>query len=144
MITLNQLKHTLVNWFKSHGQINDVYYLTDFDFNSERHIKYRGVNITYQESNLQGDFINHLYTVVIADLVEFDNPEMQDEIHSDSLQIAEDFFAWLQTQYDFDFTITSSVQPFIDDTADRAVGVSFTIELAVARDNNVCQIPSDN
>lgn len=144
MKTLNELKQIIKGYFESHAQINSVYYCDDFDFNAERSIQYPVVNIEYLNSNINDKLMNHIFKVVIADITEADNTEMEDNIHSDSLMIAEDFYTYLQNQEGIIFTKTSSINKFTDDTADRASGIVFTVTLSVIRPQNRCNAPLKN
>lgn len=142
MLTLNQIKIILKDWFNNHALINSVYYCDDFDFNSERSIDYPVANIEYLNSDITGKMINHNYKVVIGDLTKADDSEMEDNIHSDSLQVAEDFFTFLQNYEGFSFDKSSSINKFTDDTADRASGIVFTFSLSLVRSQNRCDVPT--
>jgi hypothetical protein len=141
-MTLNNFKSLLKTWFQNHAQINSVYYCDDFDFNAERSIDYPTVNIEYLNSAINDKEMNHIFKIVIADITKPDDTEMEDNIISDSLQIAEDFFTYLQNAEGFRFNKTSSLQKFVDDTADRAAGIVFTITLSVIRPQNWCNTPT--
>jgi hypothetical protein len=143
MMTLNQIKNVLVTWFENHGQITSVYYCDDFDFNAERNIRYKTVNIEYLNSAISNTTTNHNYKFVIADLVIGDSNDQQDEIHSDCLSIAEDFFTYLQNQDDeeFFFNLSSSITPFKNDTGDRTAGIVFTLQISTIRRQNICDKP---
>lgn len=141
-MTLNQIKRVLVDWFENHGQITSVYYCDDFDFNAERNIRYKTVNIEYLNSSISDNLTNHNYKFVIADYVIGDSNEQQDEIHSDCLQIAEDFFTFLQNYEDgFFFNKSSSITPFKNDTGDRTAGVVFNLAISTLRPQNWCNTP---
>ena len=142
MLTLNQIKKIIKDYFNAHASINSVYYLSDFDFNAERSIDYPTVNVEYLNSNITNKMMNHSYKVVIGDLCEIDNTEMEDEIHSDCLQIAEDFYTFLQNYEGLYFNKTSSINKFTDDTGDLTSGIVFTITLSVVRPQNWCSTPT--
>jgi hypothetical protein len=144
MKTLNEIKILLKAWFNNHALINSVYYCDDWDFNSERSINYPVVNLEYLNSNINNTTINHNYKVVIADVVEANNTEMEDNIHSDSLQVAEDFYTYLQNLEGITFNRVSTINKFTDDTGDRASGIIFTITIAVIRPQNRCSAPTSN
>lgn len=142
MKTLNELKTILKSYFNSHAIINSVYYEDDFDFNAERSIDYPVANIEYLNSNISNKTMNHNFKIVLADITEPENNEMEDNIHSDTLQIAEDFFTYLQNAEGFSFDKSSSINKFTDDTADRAAGIVFTIQISVIRPQNRCNTPT--
>lgn len=142
MLTLNQIKHTLIAWFNNHAQINNVTYESDFDFNAERNLIYPVVNIEYKYSNTSDKLINHLYLITIADLTDPNILGHDDEILNDTTLIAEDFLAWLQSQEEgLIFSKSSSIQPFYSDTHDRVSGITLGVTISVIRSQNTCQIP---
>ncbi len=141
MITLNQIKNILLDYFKSHAMIEEVCYENDFDFNSERRIKYRVVNIEYLNSSINNKLVSHNYKFVIADLAEFDNKEIKDNILSDCVQIAEDFYTFIYEHPQIIFNRISTINPFEDDTKDSATGVIFTVSLSAIRSQNICDTP---
>ena len=143
MLTLNQLKLILKDFFESHGMINSVYYFDDFDFAAERNISYPVANISYLNSNMSTKTLNHNFKVVIADICQPDNNDMQDNIHSDSLQVAEDFFTFLQNYEGFNLKRTTSINKFNDSNGDRTSGIVFTITLEVIRPMNWCNKPTN-
>lgn len=59
------------------------------------------------------------------------NPDIQlvdvegheDEVISDAVSIANDFFTFLEENDDFTFVMNSNIQPFTDDTGDRFSGL---------------------
>lgn len=142
MLTLNQIKYKLIEFFNSHAQINQVVYSDDFDFNAERNLNYSLVNIEYLDSNISNRLMNHRFKFVIADLLNTEIEGHSDEIVSDCLQIAEDFFAWLYDQPEWSFNKSSSIQKFADDTSDRTSGVVFIVTLGVIRKQNSCEAPT--
>lgn len=141
MLTLNQVKKILKDYFEGHAQINDVIYGNDIEFNAERQINYPACNIEYLNSDVSGKLLNYNYNIVIADICEPDNDEMQDNIISDSLQIAEDFISYLEYTEGLIYNGSSSLEPFIDDTGDRTTGVSFTLSIGTIRNQNWCNKP---
>ncbi len=141
MLTLIQITNKLQNFFETHAQINTVKVESDFDFNAESALIYPVVNLAYIDSNIANKAMNHRIEVTIADLVNKEIEQHDLQIESDALLIAEDFFAWLQEQMDFDFQKSTSIQPFADNAADRTSGVVFTITLQTIRPQNTCQIP---
>jgi hypothetical protein len=139
MLTLNQIKILLTDFFNSHNMINSVYYMDDFDFNAESSIDYPVVNIEYLNSAITDKVFNHNFKIVIGDITVPDNYEMEDMVHSDTLQIAEDFFTFLQNYNgNLIFDRASSIQKFVDDTGDRICGIVFTIRLGTIRAQNTC------
>lgn len=141
MITLNQIKSKLVTFFKNHAQVNTVFYGDNYNFAAENAIVYPAANIEYLQSNLADRKIVHNYKVTICDLDNQNLNQYQDEIFSDCMQIADDFFSYLYTEYDFEFTKSTSIQNFVDNNRDRTAGLVFTVALAVIRPQNECVTP---
>ena len=142
MQTLNSLKQILIAFFEQHKQIKAVKYEDDFNFNAERALEYPVCNIEYAESNLTNKKLAHTYKIILGDLVDVNIEGHEDEIYSDLMLIAEDFFAWLQYQEGFEFIKSSSIQKFSDDTSDRVSGFTFRITLSLIRTANICIIPT--
>ena len=141
MVTLNQIKYKLIDFFKKHKQINHVSYSESFDFSAERNLSYPAVNIEYMQSSMQGKKMIHSFNIVIGDLIDADNGRTDDEIYSDALQITEDFFTYLNEDYSFELSKNSSIQKFADSNGDRVSGVTFTVSLIAMRHQNKCIIP---
>lgn len=58
------------------------------------------------------------------------------------LQIAEDFFTFLQNKEGWTFEQSLNIQKFLDDTSDRTSGIVFRISLEVIRPQNKCSTPT--
>ncbi|MBN9295384.1 MAG: hypothetical protein J0I41_00165 [Filimonas sp.] len=141
MITLNQIKYKLIDFFKNHKQVNEVSYTDDFSFAANRELIYPVVNIEYLEANVQDKKINHSYNMIIGDLIDAANTQSEDEVISDAMQIAEDFFAWLWEQKEFVFMKNTNIQKFSDDNGGRVSGITFRIALSILRNQNICNTP---
>jgi hypothetical protein len=79
--------------------------------------------------------------VVLGDLTDENVEDIDDEIFSDMVLIAEDFFSWLQEEDGFTSRKSSNIQKFIDDTHDRVSGLVVRIDLSVVSSQNECAIP---
>jgi hypothetical protein len=90
---------------------------------------------------MSGKLTTHSYNIVLADLYDTNIKGHADEIHSDMLLIAEDFFSWAQEEDGFIFTKAANIQKFIDDADDRTAGLSLKIQIATMRSQNICAIP---
>lgn len=141
MLTLNQVKVLLKDYFESHAQLKSVFYQNDFDYNGERSIDYPSANIQYINSDVTGKLLNYNYNIVISDITQPENTEMEDNVISDALQIAEDFLSYLEYTEGFIFNGSSSLEPFVDDTGDRTSGISFTVSIGTIRNQNWCNKP---
>jgi hypothetical protein len=142
MLTLNQIKNRLISFFEGHAQIHTVKYETDFEFNAEGELIYPVANIEYLESNVQNKTVSHSFLVTLGDLTDANVKGLDDEIISDMLLVAEDFYTFLQYSEGFDFNKTVYIQKFLDDTHDRVSGITFTINLSVVRSQNDCATPT--
>lgn len=131
----------MIDFFKAHKQINDVCYGDKRDFNANRNLTYPAINIEYMESNTNGKKLTHIMNMTLADLADENIEGIEDEIYSDMLLVAEDFFAWAQEQEGFDFNKSVNIQKFVDDMGDRTSGINFKVQLSTIRSQNVCAIP---
>lgn len=142
MITLNKIKTILKTWFEGHKQVRHFYWGDVYDYSAETGKEYVSVNTEYIDTNLNGKFLNHSYRISIGDLIDPNVPEQEHEIISDCMNIATDFFAYMELMEEFTLLTNSNVQPFSDSTGDRISGVAFTIVLQVHRQANECAIPN--
>lgn len=143
MKTLNEIKIILKDWFNNHAMINSVYYEDAFDYEAESSIDYPSVNLEFLESNIDDRVINYQIQVTISDITKPDNNEMEDNIHSDSIQVAEDFITFLETQEDkYWFNGVTSFNKFTDDSGDRASGIVFIVTISTIRRLNKCATPT--
>lgn len=141
-MTLNNFKNILLSWFNNHAMINSVIYCDDWDFNAERNILYPVVNIEFLSSSITGKQQDYNFKIVIADITKPDDTTQEDNVHSDALQIAEDFFAYAANTEGFFFNQTSRLNKFTDDNGDRTSGIVFTITLSSIRPINLCNTPT--
>lgn len=141
MLTLNQLKNKLVEFFNAHRQLNTVCYGDDFDFNAERSLVYPVCNIEYTDSIMADKFTTHNYLITLSDLYDPNIKGHSDEIQSDMMGIGEDFFRWASESYDFEFIKSVRTKKFVDDADDRTSGISFNVQISVVRGTGVCAIP---
>ena len=142
MLSLNQIKYQLIGFFDNHAMLNTTKYEDDFNFNAERHLVYPICNIEYLSSTVSGKETKHNFKIVLGDLADANIIGQADEIQSDMLLIAEDFFSWAQEFEGFNFQKSVNIQKFIDDMNDRVSGIVFQIQLAVIRSQNICAIPT--
>jgi len=133
-MTLNEIIVALKAYFNNHSFINTVNVtMDDSDFNAVNDIVYPIVNIQYLDTDVSDISLSHNFKIAIGDLTN-PNVELIDiEIISDSIQVADDFFGWLDNQYDFDWNKNTSLQPFSDSNVDRISGVVFQITVSVNR-----------
>ncbi len=142
MITLNKIKTILKDWFENHKQVHHFYYGDVYGYAAIPDKDYVSVNAEFLESNLSGKFMNHSYRISIGDLVDVNIEGHEDEAISDCMNIAGDFFSYLDLVEEFTLLMNSNVQPFSDDTGDRISGVVFRIVLQAHRKANECSTPN--
>jgi len=145
-MNLNTIINSIKGYFTNHAMVNGANVtLDDDDFNALVDLSYPVVNIQYIDTDVSNNLLTHNFKIVIGDLT---NPNIQAidfEIYSDCIQISEDFFGWLDTIYDFDWSKSTNLQPFTDSNTDRVSGIVFTISLAVRRAvNQDCVAPHKN
>lgn len=137
-MSLNQVLEAIKAYFKAHPLISQVNITIDDDsFNALTGLTYPVVNLQYVDSDAVADRFQHNFKVIIADLT---NPNVEGidfEIYSDSLQIAGDFFHWLEDNYSFDAIRTTNFQPFTDSNVDRITGVVFNLGIFTWLNKNI-------
>lgn len=142
MKTLNQVRNIIKGFFEGHALVNSVHTLQDFDFAAERNLEYKVVNIEYIDTSNNTNVFTHNFTITIADRTLQDSPVMEDDVVSDSIEIAEDFITWMErTQFKFGIT-TNNLKPFYDTNGDRVAGIVFNVGIDVIRKKNYCDVPS--
>lgn len=142
MKTLNQVRNIIKGFFDNHALVNGVYTLQDFDFAAERNLEYKVVNIEYIDTSINTNVYTHNFTITIADITLQDSPVMEDDVVSDSIEIAEDFITWMErTQFQLGIT-TNNLKPFYDTNGDRVCGIVFNTGIDVIRKKNYCDVPA--
>ena len=140
-MTLNQIRTQLIEFFNDHAQVNSVIWMDEDDFIAQRDTTYPVVNMEWLDTSLSDRFLQHRFRVLIGDLYNPNVTGIEDEIYSDCVQIAGDFWSWLQENMDFNFQSSSNIQKFTDDTGDRISGITFTITISVPNNWDECAIP---
>ena len=129
-MTLNQVLDAINSYFNTHPLIKQVSLtIDDDDFNAVTAKEYPIVNIQYVDTDAVADRFQHNLKIIIADLT---NPNVEGidfEIYSDALQIAGDFFKFLEFNFTIDAVRTTNFQPFQDSTVDRISGVVFNLSV---------------
>lgn len=142
MITLNQIKKLLKEWFMAHPQVRHFYWGDLSGYNAVRDKEFFSVNIEYLDTNLNQKTMSHSYRISIGDMVDSNQPDQEDEVISDAMLIAADFFAQFELMEEFTIQRSTNIQPFSETTNDRIAGVVFRVVLNVPRKANECGIPS--
>lgn len=140
MLTLNQIRKELTNWFEQHAQIRTVVSLDDWEEQANRDTQYPLANVEHVLSAIDDKFMNYSFQIKVVSLTG-DNVDLQHEAISDATLIADDFFSYLQEAPGWVFRRSSTLDNVIDQGADRYSGVKFRIILGVMRSHNTCIIP---
>lgn len=142
-MTLNKIIDELKVYFESHLMINYVVVTNDDDdFNALSDISYPVVNIQYLDTIVTSTLLTHNFKIIIGDLT---NPNIQlidYNIYSDCIQIADDFFGWLENNFSYDWDKNTTIDNFTDSNVDRVSGIVFPLSLSVRRGiNSDCIAP---
>ena len=143
MLTLNQIKQRLIDFYENHIQVNTVVYADDFDFAAYSHILYKVVHIQPVNSIIKGYEILHLFKIMIADMQDPNLQSSEDDIFSDCELIANDFLTFFGDDDYEDFLMDTDTiyQRFSESGTDRTSGVVFTAKVRQTREINPCTIP---
>lgn len=141
MLTLNQIKKILQDWFLNHKQVRHFFWGNVQDYISVSNKEYTSINAEFISSNYSDKFLNHSFRIAIGDLINPNYPEQETEVISDSLSIANDFISHFEQMEGFIFQKSGSIQPFTDSDGDRISGIVFVFVLQVPRRANDCQTP---
>ncbi|GEM_PF-3204712 len=82
--------------------------------------------------------MDHSCRISIGDRADGNVGGHEDEIISDAVSIANDFFTFREEFDDFTIIMNTNVQPFTDGSNDRLSGVVFRVILSVPRLANEC------
>ena len=147
MLTINQVKQYLISFFNNHLQINTVVYDSDFNFNAEDDILYKVAQIQPVDP-VQTSYNEVIYSfkVVIADIINPNNHDSENDIQSDCISIANDFISYFGDEdfQDFYFDKGISIQTFTEKNGDRIAGCVFAFGVRQTRLFNPCSIPLAN
>lgn len=143
MLTLNQIKQRLIDFFENHVQVNTVVYADDFDFAAYPDILYKVAHIQFVNSLTKGKVIIHQFKIMVADMEDPQNQDSEDDIISDCELIANDFLTFFgDDDYpDFFMDTDTTYQRFSESGTDRTAGVVFTCKVRQVREINPCTIP---
>ena len=144
MLTLNQLRKYLVDFFESHYQINTVVYADDFDFSAKADVLYKVAHIQPVDPVvINSNEILNRFKITIGDIEDPNNPDSENEIWSDCISITNDFVSYFGNDDFEDFYIdkTINIQRFSESNTDRVAGVVFAFNIRQTRLNNPCTLP---
>lgn len=166
MSSWNQIKTDLLTFAKSHKQVSSfgtgdpLLIGTDNVVNLKTpdrdRIVYPLVFLTVEPSNIASRVLNLNVTLYVMDRVESDRninaqdadstdfmQDKEDEVISDTLQIAQDFIAYIIDNPDLDYQLNEnvSVNPFFESRDDLVAGWSASLIFEIPYSRNVCQIP---
>lgn len=143
MLTLNQIKKLLQDWFLNHKQVRHFFWGNVQDYIAVSNKEYTSINAEFINSSYSDKFLNHSFRIAIGDLINPNHPEQETEVISDSMSIANDFISHFEQMEGFIFQKSGSIQPFTDSDGDRISGIVFVFVLQIPRRANDCQTPTN-
>lgn len=147
MLTLNQIKEYLIQFFNNHWQINTVVYADDFDFSAKADVQYKVAHIQpVDPSSVNANEITYKFKIAIGDIEDPNNMDSENDIWSDCISIANDFITYFGNDDFEDFFIDKNItiQKFSEGNTDRVAGVVFAFGVRQERLNNPCTLPLIN
>jgi hypothetical protein len=147
MLTLNQVKEYLIQFFNGHKQINTVVFANNFNFSAKADVLYRVAHIeNIDPATVNNNEIIYKFKIAIGDIEDPNNQDSENEIWSDCIQIANDFITYFGNDDFEDFFIDKNItiQKFSEGNTDRVAGVVFAFGVRQERLNNPCTLPMIN
>lgn len=141
MLTLNQIKKRIMGFLQSHAQVNEVFWGDDFELSAERDLRYPVAAVEFVNAAMSGKKLLYSLKFFLGDISDPNVQDIDDEIASDMILVAEDLLSWLEEQQGFEVQQNVNIQKTIDEFGDRVSGIVFVITLAVVRSKNDCAIP---
>ncbi len=129
-------------FFNSHNLINTTKSGNQFNFNCLSRVVYPIAHIEYlRQSTTPGD-IAQSYLVTIADILDPNLEDSEEDIYSDTAEICQDALAYFGNQ-DIGYTINETVQveKFNNGLKDKVAGSTFVLTFYETREANICIIP---
>jgi len=143
MITINQYKKLIEDFFKQHYQINTVVTGNEFDFNADSDIVYPVAHIEYITQNIRTTTITNQFLVTIADLFDPNLPTSELDIYNDCNLIAADCLDYFSNQIEEQYEVQENVsfQKFTNGNVDRVAGCVFSLNFDQFRVADASIIP---
>ncbi|WP_316841364.1 hypothetical protein [Pedobacter gandavensis] len=142
-MNLNQVSFIINDFFDSHLQVNTIMNGNAKDFIAKRDKEYFAVNYEFINSGINGKIMNFNFSITIGDLLN-EAHDNENNIFSDCLTIAEDFYTYMADVNGVIFNKSSNIQKFEDGDGDRISGITFNIQLGVIRSQNICVLPLES
>jgi|GEM_PF-2436462 len=146
MITINQYKKLIEDFFKQHYQINTVVTCNEFDFNADSDIVYPVAHIEYITQNIRTTTITNQFLVTIADLFDPNLPGSELDIYNDTSLIAADCLDYFSNQIEEQYEVHENVsfQKFTNGNVDRVAGCVFSLNFDQFRVADASIIPVES
>ena len=143
--TYNQVISTFADICSKHKQVNSFYSLQTWEFETKENV-YPAVLLIPLPSVIQQGQTVLSFELHVMDLLNKDSSNLN-EIHSDTLQIANDIIAEIaDDEDDYGFVLNTdsiSVVPFEESLDDRVAGWVCTLDIQIANGLNNCNTPID-
>lgn len=139
-MTLKETTKILTTFFDSHALVNSV---TQYDikrFINDRAKEYLVANIYFLDSAISGKVRTDSFQITLADLLT-PTSSNEFEIYNNCLEIAEDFFTFLQYHPEFTFNKSANSQKFSEEDGDLISGITFKISIQTIRPQSSCSTP---
>lgn len=130
-------------FFQSHQQINTVKTGNQFNFNADSNIVYPVSHIEYLGSNTTDSARVYSFFITIADIFDPNLEEHEEDIYSDTTDIANDVIDWFSSQIQTEYTLQENVRinKFNNGHTDKVCGVQINLVFTEFRTVDACIIP---
>jgi hypothetical protein len=130
-------------FFKTHAQINTVKSGNQFYFNAMSKIVYPISHIEYLGQLTSPGKIVFNFLVTLADIQDPNQEDSEEDIYSDTAEIANDAIAYFGNQIGVDYTLLESanIEKFNNGLKDRVCGSTFILAFQEDRLAQDCAIP---
>lgn len=143
--TYNQVIKAFSDICDNHKQINSFYSLQTWEFQTKENV-YPAVLLIPLPSTIQQGMTILSFELHVMDLLNKDSSNLN-EIHSDTLQIANDIIAeTAENEDDYGFTLNTeaiTATPFEESLDDRVAGWVITLDVEIENGLDDCNIPID-
>lgn len=144
-MTLNQIISEIEKFAAAHAMINDVGVGDLPEIGASKDQKYALLWVYYTTANMTGNAQVIPMRLIFMDKIDQEK-SMEQEVHSDMLQVAQDFIAHFRGNPDFatlDISGDPSMQFFTDRFTDLVAGVDLTVNFKDLKPYDRCVIPLD-
>lgn len=143
-MTLNQIIAEIKKFASQHAMINDVGVGDLAEIGASKDQKYALLWVYYNTVNMTGNAQVIPFRVILMDLIDQEK-SLEVEVHSNMLQVAQDFIAHFRGNPEFatlDVTGDPTIQFFTDRFTDLVAGVDLNINFKDLKPYDRCVIPT--